>query len=60
MQSNNIQTLKSDEYSIIYVPDSVKITLDKKKLFTEHPEIKEQDYLKTSPRKAYLDITLKN
>lgn len=60
MQSNNIQTLKSDEYSIIYVPKSVKITLDKKKLFTEHPEIKEQDYLKTSPRKAYLDITLKN
>ena len=60
MQSNNIQTLKSDEYSITYVPDSVKITLDKKKLFTEHPKIREQDYIKTSPKKAYLDITLKN
>ena len=60
MQSNNIQTLKSDEYSITYVPESVKMTLDKKKLFTEHPKIKEQDYIKTSPKKAYLDITLKN
>ena len=60
MQSNNIQTLKSDEYSITYVPESVKITLDKKKLFSEHPKIKEQDYIKTSPKKAYLDITLKN
>ena len=60
MQSNNIQTLKSDEYSITYVPKGVKMTLDKKKLFTAHPKIKEQDYLKISPRKAYLDITLKN
>ena len=60
MQSNNIQTLKSDEYSITYVPESVKMTLDKNKLFTEHPEIKEQDYLKTSPEKAYITVKLKN
>ena len=59
MQSNNIQTLKSDEYSITYVPESTTTSLDKKKLFSEHPEIKEQNYLKTSPKKACITVRLK-
>ena len=59
MENNNIQSLKSDEYSITYVPESVTMTFDKKKLFSEHPEINESDYLKTSPKKAYITVKLK-
>ena len=59
MEANNIQSLKSDNYSITYVPESITMTFDKKKLFAEHPEINETDYLKSSPKKSYLKITLK-
>ena len=60
MKANNITSLKSEKYVINLIGESTTATLDKKKLFTTHPEIKEQDYLKTSPKKAYLKITLKN
>lgn len=60
MLDNNIKSLKSDLYSITLVPESTANTLDKKKLFAEHPEIKENDYTKSSPKKAYIKVTLRN
>ena len=60
MKDNNIKSLKSDSYTVTFVPESTTSTLDKKKLLTEHPEIKETDYLKTSPKKAYITVKLKN
>lgn len=59
MQDNGIKSLKSDYYTITYVPESTTATLDKKKLFAEHPEIKEQDYLKTGQKKAFITVKLK-
>lgn len=59
MKDNNIKSLKSDSYTVTFIPESTTTSLDKKKLFTEHPEIKEQDYLKTSPKKAYITVKLK-
>src|SRR5574344_1840907 len=59
MNANGIKSLKSDYYTITYVPESTTSTLDKKKLFSEHPEIKEQDYLKISPKKAFITVKLK-
>ena len=60
MQVNNIKSINSDTYNVSFIPESTTATLDKKKLFTEHPEIKEQDYLKISPKKAYITVKLKN
>ena len=60
MRDKNIKSLKSDSYTVTFTPESTTSTLDKKKLFTEHPEIKEQDYIKTSPKKAYITVKLKN
>lgn len=59
MQANGIKTINSDFYSVSLVPESTTSTLDKSKLFREHPEINEKDYTKTSPKKAYLKVTLK-
>ena len=59
MKDNNIKSLKSDFYTVTFVPESTTSTLDKKKLFTEHPEINESDYLKTSQKKAYITVKLK-
>ena len=60
MKDNNIKSLKSDSYTVTFTPESTTTSLDKKKLFTEHPEIKEQYYLKTSQKKAYITVKLKN
>ena len=60
MKDNNIKSLKSDSYTVTFTPESTTTSLDKKKLFTEHPEINESDYLKTSPKKAYITVKLKN
>lgn len=60
MKDNNIKSLKSDSYTVTFIPESTTSTLDKKKLFTAHPEINESDYLKTSPKKAYITVKLKN
>lgn len=59
MRDNGIKSLKSDYYTVTFTPESTTSTLDKKKLFTAHPEIKEQDYLKISPKKAYITVKLK-
>lgn len=59
MKDNNIKSLKSDFYTVTFIPESTTTSLDKKKLFTEHPEINESDYLKTSPKKAYITVKLK-
>lgn len=59
MLDNNIKSLKSDLYTITLVPESTTNTFDKKKLLSEHPEIKEADYTKKSERKAYIKVTLK-
>lgn len=60
MKDNNIKSLKSDSYTVTFIPESTTTSLDKKKLFAEHPEINESDYLKTSPKKAYITVKLKN
>ena len=59
MNTNGIKSLASEFYTISFTPESTTATLDKKKLFAEHPEIKEQDYLKISPKKAYITVKLK-
>lgn len=59
MKDNNIKSLKSDSYTVTFIPESTTTSLDKKKLFTAHPEINEADYLKTSPKKAYITVKLK-
>ena len=59
MRANNIKSLKSDYYTVTFTPDGTKSTLDKSKLFKEHPEISETDYLKISPRKAFIKVVLK-
>ena len=59
MNTNGIKSLKSDYYTITYVPESTTSTLDKKKLFAEHPEIKESNYQKISPKKAFITVKLK-
>lgn len=59
MQNNNIKSINSDTYNVSFIPESTTATLDKKKLFKAHPEIKEQDYLKISPKKAYITVKLK-
>ena len=60
MKDNNIKSLTSDSYTVTFIPESTTTSLDKKKLFTAHPEINEQDYIKTSPKKAYITVKLKN
>ena len=59
MNTNGIKSLASELYTISFTPESTTATLDKKKLFAEHPEIKETDYLKISPKKAYITVKLK-
>jgi len=59
MRANNIKSLKSDYYTVTFTPDGTKSTLDKSKLFKEHQEIKESDYQKISPRKAFIKVVLK-
>ena len=59
MNTNGIKSLASELYTISFTPESTTSTLDKKKLFAEHPEIKETDYLKISPKKAYITVKLK-
>jgi len=59
MNTNGIKSLASELYTISFIPESSSATLDKKKLFAEHPEIKEQDYLKISDKKAYITVKLK-
>ena len=58
-EDNNVKSLKADEYSITYVGESITKTLDKSKLFKDHPEISESDYQKTTVKKPYLKIQLK-
>ena len=59
MRANNIKSLNSDYYTVTFTPDGTKSTLDKSKLFKEHPEINETDYQKISPKKAYITVKLK-
>jgi hypothetical protein len=59
MIKNNVKSLRHDDYIVTVVPENVRSTFDKKKLLAEHPEINEEDYLKTSKVKPYLKITLK-
>lgn len=59
MNTNGIKSLASELYTISFTPESTTSTLDKKKLFAEHPEIKESDYQKTGQKKAYITVKLK-
>ena len=60
MRDKNIKSLKSDSYTVTFTPESTTTSIDKKKLFTAYPKIKEQGYIKTSPKKAYITVKLKN
>lgn len=59
MQDNNIKSLKAENYSITYVPESTATTFDKKKLLKEHPEINESDYVRITEKKPYIKVTIR-
>ena len=59
MEAQEINSIKSDYYTISYIGESEAATFDKKKLFAEHPEINESDYLKISKKKSFIKINLK-
>ena len=58
MKTYGVKSIKSDKYTISYVPESETRTFDKSKFFKDHPEFSEADYLKISKKKDYLTIKL--
>lgn len=58
MKTYGVKSIKSDKYTISYVPESETRTFDKAKFFKDHPEFSEADYLKISKKKDYLTIKL--
>lgn len=58
MKTYGVKSIKSDKYTISYVPESEARTFDKSKFFKDHPEFSESDYLKISKKKDYLTIKL--
>jgi len=58
MKTYGVKSIKSDKYTISYVPESEARTFDKAKFFKDHPEFSESDYLKISKKKDYLTIKL--
>jgi hypothetical protein len=58
MKTYGVKSIKSDKYTISYVPESETRTFDKAKFFKDHPEFSESDYLKISKKKDYLTIKL--
>jgi hypothetical protein len=58
-EDNNVKSLKSDDYTITYVPEGVTQKTDTKKLFEDNPTIDKEAYNKKSVRKSYLKISLK-
>jgi hypothetical protein len=58
MKTYGVKSIKSDKYTISYVPESETRTFDKVKFFKDHPEFSESDYLKISKKKDYLTIKL--
>ena len=60
MTRGNAKKISSELYTITYVGESVKRSLDKVKLFREHPEISEQDYMKQTITKPYVKMVLKD
>ena len=59
MNTNGIKSLASELYTISLTSERITSTLDKKKLFSEHPEIKESDYQKIGQKKAFITVNLK-
>ena len=59
MENSGIKSIKSESYSIVYQPESEVVTFDKEKLFSEHTEIREEDFQKVSKKKSFVKITLK-
>ena len=58
-ESNNIKSLKSDNYTITYVGESLAYAFDKAKLLKDHPEINETDYMKKINKKSFLKFSIK-
>jgi len=58
MKTYGVKSIKSDKYTISYVPESEARTFDKSKFFKDHPEFSESDYLKISKKKDYITIKL--
>jgi len=58
MKTYGVKSIKSDKYTISYVPESETRTFDKVKFFKDHPEFSESDYIKISKKKDYLTIKL--
>ena len=59
MEQGGIKSIKSENYTIVYQPESEAVTFDKSKLFSEHPELREEDFQKVSKKKSFIKITLK-
>lgn len=59
MEQGGIKSIKSENYTIVYQPESEAVTFDKAKLFKTHPEIREEDFQKVSKKKSFIKITLK-
>ena len=59
MENNSIKSIKSDLYSITYVPAGISNRFDKAALLKDHPEINETDYTKQTKRKAYVTMKVK-
>lgn len=59
MKTNGVKSHDFGRVKVTYTPPSTKNSLDAEKLFKEHPEIKKEDYLKTSPVKEKLTITVR-
>jgi hypothetical protein len=58
MKTYGVKSIKSDKYTISYVPESEARTFDKSKFFKDHPKFSESDYLKISKKNDYLTIKL--
>lgn len=58
MEKGGIKSIKSENYTIVYQPESEAVTFDKEKLFKTHPELREEDFQKVNKRKSHIKITL--
>ena len=59
MQANGVKSIKSDLYTITFVPESETRTFDKSAFKKSHPEINLSDFDKVSQKKSYITVKLK-
>jgi len=59
MQANGVRSIKSEYYTITFIPEGETRTLDKSALKKAHPEINLADFDKVSKKKSYITVKLK-